>query len=129
MSVVCIVSGIYLKAQETVFSGSCGATENDYLTWTLDTQSKTLTISGTGAMTDYDNADNKAPWLAYDDESLTYLKLGEGLTHIGDYAFYDRTYLNELRIPTTVTSIGNYAFYRCLASHSSTNTLSLSVQE
>lgn len=115
LSVVCIVSGIYLKAQETVFSGSCGATENDHLTWTLDTQSKTLTINGTGAMTDYDNADNKAPWLAYDDESLTYLKLGEGLTHIGDYAFYDRTYLNELRIPTTVTSIGNYAFYRCLA--------------
>ena len=115
LSLLCILGVRHLNAQQTVFTGSCGATANDNLTWTLDTESNTLTISGTGAMTDYDNADNKDPWMAYNDEDLVYLKLEEGLTHIGDYAFYNRTYLEEIRIPTTVTSIGDYAFGRCLS--------------
>ncbi len=117
LSLLCILGVRHLNAQQTVFTGSCGATANDNLTWTLNTESNLLTISGSGAMADYDNSDNKAPWLSYADEDLVYLKLEEGLTHIGDYAFYNRTYLEELRIPTTVTSIGDYAFYRCLAIH------------
>ena len=117
LSLLCILGVSHLNAQQTVFTGSCGATANDNLTWTLNTESNLLTISGSGAMADYDNSDNKAPWLSYADEDLVYLKLEEGLTHIGDYAFYNRTYLDEVRIPTTVTSIGDYAFYRCLAIH------------
>lgn len=117
LSLLCILGVSHLNAQQTVFTGSCGAAANDNLTWTLDTESNLLTISGSGAMADYDNSDNKAPWLSYADEDLVYLKLEEGLTHIGDYAFYNRTYLDEVKIPTTVTSIGEYAFYRCLAIH------------
>ena len=117
LSLLCILGVSHLNAQQTVFTGSCGAAANDNLTWTLDTESNLLTISGSGAMADYDNSDNKAPWLSYADEDLVYLKLEEGLTHIGDYAFYNRTFLDEVRIPTTVTSIGEYAFYRCLAIH------------
>ena len=117
LSLLCILGVSHLNAQQTVFTGSCGATANDNLTWTLNTESNLLTISGSGAMADYDNSDNKAPWLSYADEDLVYLKLEEGLTHIGDYAFYNRTYLDEVRIPTTVTSIGEYAFYRCVAIH------------
>ena len=115
LSLLCILGVRHLNAQQTVFTGSCGTTANDNLTWTLNTESNLLTISGSGAMADYDNSDNKAPWLSYADEDLVYLKLEEGLTHIGDYAFYNRTYLEELRIPTTVTSIGDYAFGRCLS--------------
>ena len=117
LSLLCILGVSHLNAQQTVFTGSCGAAANDNLTWTLDTESNLLTISGSGAMADYDNSDNKAPWLSYADEDLVYLKLEEGLTHIGDYAFYNRTFLDEVKIPTTVTSIGEYAFYRCLAIH------------
>lgn len=115
LSLLCILGVSHLNAQQTVFTGSCGATANDNLTWTLNTESNLLTISGSGAMADYDNSGNKAPWLEYADDDLVNLKLEEGLTHIGDYAFYDRTYLEEVRIPTTVISIGDYAFYRCLA--------------
>ena len=115
LSLLCILGVSHLNAQQTVFTGSCGAAANDNLTWTLNTESNLLTISGSGAMADYDNSDNKAPWLSYADEDLVYLKLEEGLTHIGDYAFYNRTYLEEIRIPTTVTSIGDYAFGRCLS--------------
>ena len=113
LSLLCILGVSHLNAQQTVFTGSCGATANDNLTWTLNTESNLLTISGSGAMADYDNSDNKAPWLSYADEDLVYLKLEEGLTHIGDYAFFSRTYLTSFRLPSTLQSIGDYAFARC----------------
>lgn len=36
----------------------------------------------------------------------------EGVTTIGDYAFY-YSYLSSITIPESVTKIGNYAFYNC----------------
>ena len=37
----------------------------------------------------------------------------EGITQIGDYAFYNQADLTTIEIPSTVTSIGDYAFYGC----------------
>lgn len=37
----------------------------------------------------------------------------EGITQIGDYAFYNQSDLTTIEIPDTVTSIGDYAFYNC----------------
>lgn len=37
----------------------------------------------------------------------------EGLTSIGNYAFYNCTQLTNITIPNSVTSIGDYAFYNC----------------
>ena len=37
----------------------------------------------------------------------------DGVTSIGDYAFYDCSSLTSVTIPDSVTSIGNYAFYDC----------------
>lgn len=39
------------------------------------------------------------------------LSLGDGLTKIGDYAFYGSVGLTNLTLPSTLTAIGDYAFY------------------
>ena len=89
-------------------SGSCG--EN--VTWTL-TADGTLTISGTGAMTDY-TYDSRSPWYS----CRTYIKrvvMQQGVTSIGDHAFWDCSGLTSVTIPDGVTSIGDSAFSGCTA--------------
>lgn len=93
--------------------GSCG----DNLTWHLDGGSGVLTIEGTGAMYDYAlNTDSRAPWYNYV-TSFTAIILPEGLTHIGNYAFYNSSETESpdivsITIPSSVASIGQRAFYR-----------------
>ena len=41
------------------------------------------------------------------------LVIPEGVTSIGDYAFYNCKGLTGITIPDSVTSIGDYAFYNC----------------
>lgn len=41
------------------------------------------------------------------------LIIPEGVTSIGDYAFYNRNEITSIRIPDSVTYIGDYAFYNC----------------
>ena len=84
-------------------SGTCG----DNLTW--DLTDGVLTISGTGAMKDY-NYYNSSPWLH---SSITSVTIGNSVTSIGDYAFYYCTNLTSVTIPNSVTSIGDYAFQFC----------------
>ena len=87
-------------------SGSCG--EN--VTWTL-TADGTMTISGTGAMTDY-TYDSRSPWYS----CRTYIKrvvMQQGVTSIGDHAFWDCSGLTSVTIPDGVTSIGGGAFSGC----------------
>ena len=86
-------------------SGACGAD----LTWRLD--GGTLTISGKGEMTDFDEPD-MAPWYPYRGEILR-LSLPEGLTSIGELAFYDCEALKTVILPDSVTRVGAYAFAEC----------------
>ena len=86
--------------------GICG----DSLTWVLDVNG-ILTISGTGEMTNYSSG--TAPWYSYSDK-IKSLILSDGITSIGQYAFYNCTTLTgDLVIPDSVTSIGDNAFYGC----------------
>ena len=115
-------------------SGRCGANAM----WTLDA-SGTLTISGTGAMYDYDfiGERNPAPWcadglnnrvrtvvvkkgiteLGYNAfgecHQLEKVTLPSGLKRIGSCAFISCYNLPELTIPATVTSIESNAFTQC----------------
>ena len=92
----------------SAISGTCGAN----LTWTLDCDS-VLTISGTGAMTEFfgESSDDR-PWA----HCLAYIKsvvIEEGVTSIGMGAFYDCKALTSVTIPSSVTSIGYGAFLNC----------------
>ena len=87
-------------------SGTCG----DNLTW--DLTDGVLTISGEGEMTDW-AYDAFAPWYSYRKE-IANVTIGNGVTNIGDYAFYDCSYLlTNMTIPNSVTSIGKWAFSNC----------------
>ncbi|MBR6109290.1 MAG: leucine-rich repeat protein [Clostridia bacterium] len=88
-----------------VFSGTCG----DNLTWTLDTETGLLSITGTGEMDDYYS---RAPWYDYRSD-ITSVSIGGGVTSIGDFAFEECTSLTSISIPDSVTSIGDYAFSGC----------------
>ena len=108
---LCMVLGMLPgTARAAVANGTCG--EN--LTWTLDDEEGTLTISGTGAMTHYtiSTVTNPAPWYSYA-ESIKSVEIGNGVTSIGNYAFYGCSKLISITIPNSVTSIGNYAFQDC----------------
>ena len=94
------------NAQSQTIDYNCG--EN--LTWSLD-DSGTLTISGTGAMYNY-NYDNYAPWYSKR-SSIKNVVIGSGATSIGHYAFSKCGNLTGVTIPSSVTSIGEYAFDGC----------------
>ena len=87
-------------------SGSCGTG----VTWTL-TSDGVLTISGTGAMTNYDSY-TEIPWFSYRN-NITNVVIESGVTTIGKGAFYSCNNLESVSIPATVTSIGEEAFAEC----------------
>lgn len=84
--------------------GSCG--EN--LTWHYDADSKTLTISGTGAMTEMEGY----PWSCYGD-CTDRIVIEEGVTYVAPYAF-SHQYAGELSLASTVSDIADYAFEMCM---------------
>lgn len=95
-------------------SGSCG--EN--VTYTFVEETGTLTISGSGAMTDYNYSVN-APWLAYSSQ-ISYIVIEEGITSVGSHAFSAYNYngprltnVVSVSLPNSLTSIGYSAFYGC----------------
>ena len=117
-------------------SGNCGAEgDGSSVKWKL--VGDTLTISGTGAMKDYDIINPDQPWLSQRD-SIKYIVIENGVTSIGEYAFYECINLKdadmskalcletigrnafawckslrEITIPAKVERIGEYAFYNC----------------
>ena len=86
-------------------TGTCG----ESLTWTL--AGGTLTISGSGAMTDYGES-NTAPWYS-GREQITAVVVDRGVTGIGAYAFYGCVNLGDITLPEGLTAIGQYAFTGC----------------
>lgn len=87
--------------------GKCGLN----VSWTLDMDGE-LTISGIGAMNDYsvDNGLSQAPYILGKPYFIKKVKIENGVTKIGKYAFYGLSYLIKIEIAGTVTQIGNYAF-------------------
>ena len=128
LAAVCGLLTFSAAAESAAASGICG--EN--LTWTLDAAG-TLTVSGTGAMEDYNYLG--APWYQSRDSikavvvesgvtaigerafngcsSLTSITIPEGVTAIGHSAFSGCSSLSSITIPEGVTTIGEYAFSRC----------------
>ena len=120
----------YQEAERELASGACGENAK----WSL-TSRGTLTISGSGAMNDYET--RTAPWQEYKslikkvviDKDITYIgkfnfmqctKLtevvfedGSQLETIGWGAFGYCSSLKTVTIPATVAALDAYAFYYC----------------
>ena len=98
-------------------NGTCGATAADNVTWALADAdgdgSYTLTISGNGAMMDYNGnitkTDSTQPWradktgVAYAD--ITNVVVTSGVTNIGAFAFNGLNAVKVYDIANTVTEI------------------------
>ena len=90
------------------------ATSADHVTATLSSSSEsgyTLTISGTGAMQNFVSY-SSVPW-SNESYGINSLMIGQGVTTIGNYAFWWCSNLTSVAIPNSVTSIGDWAFNSC----------------
>lgn len=90
-------------------SGSCG----ESLTYTFVEATKTLTISGSGAMNDYSSYSGKydSPWWTGNYyKSIQTVVIENGVTSIGKSAFSGCLNLTSVTIPSSVTDIGSSAF-------------------
>ncbi|MBR6209014.1 MAG: leucine-rich repeat protein [Oscillospiraceae bacterium] len=100
-------------------SGTCGAD----VQWSLSGDG-VLTVSGSGAMADYDFSGG--PWAFYSDR-IRSVVIEAGVTKIGDNAFSGCSSLTDVTIPDSVTALGQWAFYNCGALNSVTIPGSVSV--
>ena len=113
LTVLMIVSLLPVSAlaANIVKSGNCGAEgDGSNLTWTLDSEG-VLTISGSGGMHDY-NSPSSPPW--YRSRSMVKSAvIADGVTSIGEWAFFVCRSLTSVTIPDSVTRIGKGAFSEC----------------
>ena len=86
-------------------SGSCGTS----CTWSYS--SGTLTINGTGVMEDYGSYTPSPKWSSY--KSQIKKVIIDGVTTIGNYAFYKCSSLTNVEIKSNLRSIGEYSFQQC----------------
>ena len=93
--------------QAATYSGSCGTNA----TWSYNTINYKLTISGSGAMTNYTSS-SPAPWDSYKKSILT-ISIANTITSIGDYAFASCTKVPSVSMGTGLKSIGSNAFKGC----------------
>jgi hypothetical protein len=92
---------------ETLLRGTCG--EN--LTWVMN-KAGTLTISGTGSMTDWGEDETAhSPW--YGSSAVKRVIIKDAVTSIGDYAFAHCENLTKVSIPSSLVYIGDGAFAGC----------------
>ena len=88
-----------------IADGTCGAT----LIWELYADG-TLEISGTGDMANYSGSNS--PWVSYR-EQIKEVTVGNGVTSIGQYAFYNCDALTKAVISDSVKTINYSAFAGC----------------
>lgn len=121
---------------EAIFeSFTAAATEGDFgvnncLHWEVSTgvlSGKTLTISGTGAMPDFDFPNgNLAPWWNYEalgmltsfgnfklEGELKKVVIKDGVTNVSNYALFFLPAATQITLPDSVTSIGRYGIALC----------------
>ncbi len=82
-------------------SGTSGTS----VSWAYSEKEKTLTISGNGAMANYSNGSQ--PW---NDLYISNVEIKEGVTSVGNYAFYGMSSITDVDLPSSLEIIGDYAF-------------------
>ena len=94
--------------------GNCGAEEGGLnQTWTYTASDSTLTISGTGKMTDYNyTGENVSPWYALKNR-IKVVNVEEGVRHLGAYAFRECSELAIIHLPASIDTMSNSVYSIC----------------
>ena len=91
-------------------SGYCGMEEGvDEVYWKYS-MDHVLTIYGTGRMADYSFFDY--PWEEWDVE-ITKIVVSDGVTYIGNQAFFNLTKVTDVVLPDTLVATGTQCFGTC----------------
>ena len=88
---------------------SSGTLEGSDIRWSVDLSTGVLTLSGSGKMP-YTQLSH--PWERYK-EQIKKAVIQNGITNVGNYAFYDCHAMTEVVIPDSVTEIDSSAFVFC----------------
>ena len=111
MMVVGLLPALSLPARAAT-NGNCGAATNpggeSSVTWSLN--SGVLTITGTGAMANWEP--NDVPWNS-SRNLITSVVIKDGVTTIGEHAFFYCSKLTSITLPGSLTAIGDSAFSNC----------------
>ena len=99
VALLAVTTGAWAQTQWT--SGDC----------TLTLNNGTLTVSGKGAMADYQNSSTR-PWVNNRND-ITSVVVESGVTKVGVLAFYNCENMTSVTLPEGLTSIGYDAFYSC----------------
>ena len=91
---------------------SVTGTYGDNVTYSLDLSTGTLTFRGSGDMADSSGSSSDSPFSSYRDR-ITSVEIAEGITSVGNYAFYRCTKLRTVSMPGSVRRIGSSAFRGC----------------
>lgn len=95
--------------------GACGSD----ITWYY--QDNVLVLKGTGEMSDYDQDTSwdgvLSPWRSYEDgqieDQISWVIVGDGITGIGENAFYNCGGISRVTFPETLKTIKDMAFAQC----------------
>lgn len=91
-------------AKATTITDQCG--DNAYYTYNTETQE--LVVSGSGAIWDYEMGESPAS-----NVDIKSVVIEEGITYIGEYAFYNCDELINVDIREGLTEVGYGAFMNC----------------
>lgn len=117
MAVILLVCSIPFTATAATYSGSCGTNAS----WSFNTSTGLLKITGSGAMEDYTikisgypnfSVSTTSPWFDYAD-SIKSVEIGDGITSIGNMAFTYLDALKSVKIGKSVEIISGNAFAEC----------------
>lgn len=115
MILILTLSVLPLRVNAFSEGGECG----EGLSWSLDSETGVLRISGSGVMPDYtehksDYDPTQAPWNIYV-YRIRSIVVDEGVTCVGSYAFFKCIYASSVTLPDSVTEIGAHAFEKCVS--------------
>ncbi len=107
LSALIILCMLLTVAPMAAYAAEAGGPCGDNLTWEYTSSTKTLMISGTGAMYDYSYSNSaSAPRKNFISE-IAIINIKEGVTSIGTYAFHNCTALTKLSLPSSLAEVGS----------------------
>ncbi|MBQ3489742.1 MAG: leucine-rich repeat protein, partial [Clostridia bacterium] len=109
-----------------VFHVAASGTINQNMAWVLDKDTGTLTVSGKGAIPSY--RFSNAPWYPYR-ESVKKIVVSEGITEVGERAFYWCVNATSVELPNSLIAIREYGFNNLQALQSITLPPNLQILE
>lgn len=110
--IMCVVVSVTTLAQVGImayaqdYEYKCGPS----VKWSMDDETCTLTLSGTGITEDFNSTDPE--WKEFKDE-IKNVVIDEGITHLGNKLFLEHKNLKQVTLPSTLETLGDDVFNGC----------------